>query len=87
MKCSIRNSAGIQIGDHNYMEISGMSSVPLDMNFKEEPAAKYHDIFGKISFKDLLSSSLELSYLFRGILWNPEISLIILPESCPMFSL
>ncbi|XP_027458563.1 receptor-interacting serine/threonine-protein kinase 1 isoform X3 [Zalophus californianus] len=45
VKCTIYNSAGIQVGDHNYMEISGMSSVLPDMNLKEEPASKYQDIF------------------------------------------
>ncbi|XP_030886449.1 receptor-interacting serine/threonine-protein kinase 1 [Leptonychotes weddellii] len=48
-KCTIYNSAGIQVGDHNYMEISGMSSVLPDMNLKEEPASKYQDIFENIT--------------------------------------
>ncbi|KAF0878062.1 receptor-interacting serine/threonine-protein kinase 1 isoform X1 [Crocuta crocuta] len=48
IKCNIYNSAGIQVGDHNYMEIGGMSSAVLEgthMNLKEEPASKYQDIF------------------------------------------
>lgn len=64
-KYTIYNSTGIQIGDRNYMEIGGMSSPSLDSNIytnlKEEPASKYLDIFGKIPFKGLLSSNLELS--------------------------
>ncbi|KAF3815270.1 hypothetical protein GH733_016652 [Mirounga leonina] len=47
-KCTIYNSAGIQVGDQNYMEISGMSSVLPDMNLKE-PASKYQDIFENIT--------------------------------------
>lgn len=69
-KYTIYNSTGIQIGDYNYMEIGGMTSQLLDgtyMNLKQEPASKYQDIFGKIPFKDPLSSNLELSYLLRGI--------------------
>ncbi|XP_066124599.1 receptor-interacting serine/threonine-protein kinase 1 isoform X1 [Saccopteryx bilineata] len=45
-KCCMSNSTGIQIGDHNYMEI-GMSSPSLDsthMNLKE-PYSKYLEIF------------------------------------------
>ncbi|XP_057411385.1 receptor-interacting serine/threonine-protein kinase 1 [Balaenoptera acutorostrata] len=48
LKYSICNSSGIQIGNNNYMEIGGMSSVVLDsthMNLKEGPASKYQDIF------------------------------------------
>lgn len=45
-KCAIYNSAGIQIGDNNHMEIGG--SLPLldstYVNWKE-PASKYQDIF------------------------------------------
>lgn len=66
MKCAIYNSAGIQVGDHNYMEIGGMNSVLPDMNLKEEPASKYQDIFGKMPFKDPLSSNLELSHCLEG---------------------
>ncbi|KAM7099557.1 receptor-interacting serine/threonine-protein kinase 1 isoform 1-T3 [Molossus nigricans] len=47
VKCSIYNSAGIQIGDNNHMEVGGMSLPLLDstyMNFKEPPS-KYQHIF------------------------------------------
>ncbi|XP_029799569.1 receptor-interacting serine/threonine-protein kinase 1 [Suricata suricatta] len=47
-KYNIYNSTGIQVGDHNYMEIGGMSSALLEgthMNSKEEPASKYQEIF------------------------------------------
>uniref|UniRef100_A0A2K6U0S7 Receptor-interacting serine/threonine-protein kinase 1 n=1 Tax=Saimiri boliviensis boliviensis TaxID=39432 RepID=A0A2K6U0S7_SAIBB len=48
IKCTIFNSRGIQIGAYNYMEVGGMSSSLSDstnVNFKEEPASKYQDIF------------------------------------------
>ncbi|XP_032105965.1 receptor-interacting serine/threonine-protein kinase 1 isoform X1 [Sapajus apella] len=48
IKCTIFNSSGIQIGAYNYMEVGGMSSSLSDntnVNFKEEPASKYQDIF------------------------------------------
>ncbi|XP_066862941.1 receptor-interacting serine/threonine-protein kinase 1 isoform X2 [Kogia breviceps] len=48
LKCSIYNSSGIQIGNNNYMEIGGMSSLVLDstyMNLKEDPASQYQDLF------------------------------------------
>ncbi|XP_037374461.2 receptor-interacting serine/threonine-protein kinase 1, partial [Talpa occidentalis] len=47
-KCSIYNSSGIQIGDHNYMEVSGMSTAFPDnmcMNLNTESASMYQDIF------------------------------------------
>ncbi|XP_064332209.1 receptor-interacting serine/threonine-protein kinase 1 isoform X2 [Camelus dromedarius] len=49
VKYTIHSSSGIQIGDHNYMEIGATSSSVLDsmfVNVKEEPASKYQDIFG-----------------------------------------
>lgn len=49
VKCSIYNSAGIQIGDNNYMEVGERSSLLLDStytNSKEESISKYLDIFG-----------------------------------------
>ncbi|KAJ8790616.1 hypothetical protein J1605_004589 [Eschrichtius robustus] len=48
LKYSIYNSSGVQIGNNNYMEIGGMSSVVLDsthMNLEKDPASKYQDIF------------------------------------------
>ncbi|XP_007457060.1 PREDICTED: receptor-interacting serine/threonine-protein kinase 1-like, partial [Lipotes vexillifer] len=48
LKYSIYNSSGVQIGNNNYMEIGGMSSLVPDsmyMNLKEDPASKYQDIF------------------------------------------
>ncbi|XP_059965862.1 receptor-interacting serine/threonine-protein kinase 1 [Mesoplodon densirostris] len=48
LKYSIYNSSGIQIGNSNYMEIGGMSSLVPDsthMNLKEDPASEYQDIF------------------------------------------
>uniref|UniRef100_A0A8C9D9U4 Receptor-interacting serine/threonine-protein kinase 1 n=3 Tax=Panthera TaxID=9688 RepID=A0A8C9D9U4_PANLE len=52
IKCNIYNSAGIQVGDHNYMEIGGLNSALLEsthVNLKEEPASKYQDIFDNIT--------------------------------------
>lgn len=49
VKCSIKNSTGVQIGDNNYMEIGRMNLWSMDnayMNLKEEPHSKYLDIFG-----------------------------------------
>nr|KAF6507666.1 receptor interacting serine/threonine kinase 1 [Rousettus aegyptiacus] len=49
VKYSIYNSAGVQIGDNNYMEVGGTSSPLPDnayTNSKEEPILKYLDIFG-----------------------------------------
>lgn len=44
-KYTILNSTGIQIGNCNYMEISGMSSPQLDSKCKEEPASTHWAIF------------------------------------------
>ncbi|XP_007933557.1 receptor-interacting serine/threonine-protein kinase 1 [Orycteropus afer afer] len=51
IKYSIYNSTGIQIGNYNYM-VGGTSALPLEstyMNFKEEPASKYQEIFDNIT--------------------------------------
>lgn len=68
VKCSIYNSAGIQIGDNNYMEVGERSSLLLDStytNSKEESISKYLDIFGKMLFKNPSCRNLELSCLLR----------------------
>lgn len=67
-KYAIYNSAGVQIGDNNHMEV-GVSLPLLDSTYVnwEEPASKYQYIFGKMLFKDPLSRNLELSYLLRGL--------------------
>lgn len=68
VKYSIYNSAGVQIGDNNYMEVGGTSSPLPDnayTNSKEEPILKYLDIFGKMLFKNPSCRNFELSYSLR----------------------
>lgn len=87
VKCSIYNSAGIQIGENNYMEVGERSPLLLDStytNSKEEPIFEDLDIFGKMLSRTHRVGT--LNFLVEKDVVESQISLI-LPESCPTFPL